>query len=331
MKLDLPETLYWSDNALYLLDQRLLPHKIQYLEMKKIQDTWDAIKTLAVRGAPAIGVAAAYGLAQSMQGVAPDQFDETLQANGAYLKSARPTAVNLAWAVDRLVANASSDAGFGGLLEDAQSIHREDLEICMNIGRHGAPLIKSGSSVLTHCNAGSLAVSRYGTATAPMYVQHQNGVTFKVFADETRPLYQGARLTAWELDQAGIDVTLICDNMAATHMSRGLIDLVVVGTDRVTANGDVINKIGTLGVAILAQYFNIPFYVACPSSTFDAMTPTGADVEIEERDPAEVIGKHGAAVKVSNPAFDVTPHSLVTGIITEDGIYQPQELVQRFR
>ena len=334
MQLDLPETLYWQDERLHLLDQRKLPHVIQYIEVERLQDTWDAIKTLAVRGAPAIGVAAAYGLAQSMQdqhGVPAETFVQLLRDNASYLKSARPTAVNLAWAVDRLVAAGEKTPRYETLLAAAQTIHQEDLDICLAIGEHGAPLIKPSSRVLTHCNAGSLAVSRYGTATAPMYVQHAKGVPFSVWADETRPLYQGARLTAWELDRAGIDVTLICDSMVATHMAQGLVDLVLVGTDRVTANGDVVNKIGTLGVAVLAHHFGVPFYVACPSSTFDANTPDGASVPIEQRAPGEVIGEHGAHVPVSNPAFDVTPARLVAGIVTEVGILKPQELRQRFR
>jgi len=205
-------------------------------------------------------------------------------------------------------------------VSEAKRIHREDVQICEGIGRHGAPLIQPGSRVLTHCNAGALAVTGIGTATAPLYARHSQGIQFKVFADETRPLYQGARLTAWELDQAGIDVTVLCDNAAASLMDRGNIDLVIVGTDRVTENGDVVNKIGTLNVAILCQHFGIPMYVACPSSTYDAQTPTGSDVKIEQRDEVEVLGDHAAHVRAVNPAFDVTPAHMITGIITEHGI-----------
>ena len=325
MQLTIPETLKWQNNQLHLLDQRILPHKIEYLEIQNIEEAWHAINTLAVRGAPAIGVAAGFALAQAMLGESSPNA-ETLNKHGDYLKSSRPTAVNLAWAVDRLVKRWHAEPTTDALVAEATAIYEEDLAICRKLGEHGADLINPDSGVLTHCNAGSLAVSRLGTATAPMYTQHAKGIPFRVFADETRPLYQGARLTAWELDQAGIDVTLICDNMAATKMSHGEIDLVIVGTDRVAANGDVVNKIGTFNVAILCQYFDIPFYVACPSSTFDAATPTGADVPIEERDTKEVLGDHAAEVKVANPAFDVTPAELVTGIITEYGVTEPGDI-----
>ncbi len=322
--LPLPETLRWQD-GLELLDQRHLPHRVDYLKIQSLDQAWHAIKNLSVRGAPAIGVAAGYALAQSMQNVGAGDFAKTLKNNGDYLKSARPTAVNLAWAVDRLV-SLGENATPADLLDEARAIHNEDLAICAGLGEQGAHLIKPAAGVLTHCNAGSLAVSRLGTATAPMYVQHARGVPFKVYADETRPLYQGARLTAWELKQSGLDVTLICDNMAATTMAAGRIDMAIVGTDRVTANGDVVNKIGTLNVAILCQYFGLPFYVACPSSTFDPYTARGADVVIEEREPSEVLGDHGADVPVLNPAFDVTPAAMVTGIITEHGVHAPHEL-----
>jgi methylthioribose-1-phosphate isomerase len=318
MQNSLPDTLRWSGQTLQLLDQRRLPHHIEYLDITTLQQAWQAINTLTVRGAPAIGIAAAYALAQSMHGVAAAVFSKTLADNGEYLKSSRPTAVNLAWAVDLLCAVANPS--YQQLVETAEQIHRDDQAICLSIGRHGADLIGPQANILTHCNAGSLAVSRYGTATAPMYHQHQAGVSFHVYVDETRPLYQGARLTAWELDQSGIDVTLICDNMAATLMAQGKIDLVIVGTDRVTANGDVVNKIGTLSLAVLCNHFEVPFYVACPSSTFDASTPDGASVIIEERDPDEIRQSHAAQVNVYNPAFDVTPNALVTGIITEHGI-----------
>ncbi len=315
----LPDTLRWRNGQLQLLDQRVLPGKVEYLHIEDINAAWHAIKTLAVRGAPAIGIAAAYALAQSMRDVPAAQFHATLQTNADYLISARPTAVNLAWAVQRLLA-AAADPDYGVLVREAQAIHAEDLDICQRLGAHGAPLIKAGSNILTHCNAGSLAVSRLGTATAPMYHQHFAGVRFHVYVDETRPLFQGARLTAWELDQAGIDVTLICDNMAASLMSQGRVDLVIVGTDRVTANGDVVNKIGTLNLAVLCRHYNVPFYVACPSSTFDAGTASGELVEIEQRGREEVLLEHAADVAVYNPAFDVTPNALVTGIITEHGL-----------
>jgi methylthioribose-1-phosphate isomerase len=331
--LRVPDTLRWQAGRLQLLDQRLLPHSVRYLDTRTLEDAWQAINTLAVRGAPAIGIAAAYALAQSMQSEEHpgDFFFRRLEANGDFLKSARPTAVNLAWAVDRLIEAYARSGDPASLEREARRIHAEDLEACAAIGRHGAALIGEGRGVLTHCNAGSLAVSRLGTATAPMYLQHDRGVRFRVYADETRPLYQGARLTAWELAQAGIDVTLICDNMAATTMASGAIDLAIVGTDRVAANGDVVNKIGTLNVAILCHHFGIPFYVACPASTFDATTPTGADVPIEQRPASEVRGEHAADVPVNNPAFDVTPASLVSGIITERGVFAPADLASAMR
>ena len=316
----LPETIRWEDGNLYLLDQRQLPNSVEYLHIQNAEDAWHAIKTLAVRGAPAIGIAAAYGLAVAMRDVSGDQFVEQLKRQTEYLKSARPTAVNLAWAVDRLNHAASRDPSYTALVREALAIHAQDRAICAAIGAHGASLIKPGSSVLTHCNAGALAVSELGTATAPMYHQHSAGVPFHVYVDETRPLYQGARLTAWELDRAGIDVTLICDNMAASVMAAGKVDLVMVGTDRVTANGDVVNKIGTLNLAILCKHYDIPFYVACPSSTYDGSTASGTHVQIEERPAEEVRQSHAAKVNAFNPAFDVTPADLVTAIITERGI-----------
>jgi len=330
--LTIPETLRWDGRHLHVLDQRLLPHVCDYLKITTLSQAWEAINTLAVRGAPAIGIAAAYALAQAMDAVSGPaaQFAAELRKNADYLKSARPTAVNLAWAVERLVATYETTGDGGSLEREARRIHAEDLEACEAIGRHGASLIPEGAGVLTHCNAGSLAVSRLGTATAPLYVQHARGIGFRVYADETRPLYQGARLTAWELSQAGIDVTLICDAMAATTMAAGKIDLVIVGTDRVAANGDVINKIGTLNLAILCQHFGIPFYVACPSSTFDPHTPSGALVPIEERAAEEILGDHAARVAVFNPAFDITPAALVTGIITERGIHEPEDLSDAF-
>jgi len=328
VELELPETLRWHNHQLHLLDQRRLPQHIEYLAIETLEQAWQAIHTLTVRGAPAIGIAAAYALAQSMhpkQLGADAEFEQQLTANAAYLKSARPTAVNLAWAVDELVKAAQTSPSYDTLVATAVDIHREDELICRHIGEHGAALITAGSNVLTHCNAGSLAVSRFGTATAPMYHQHAAGIPFHVYVDETRPLYQGARLTAWELSQSGIDVTLICDNMAATVMSQGKVDLVLVGTDRVTANGDVVNKIGTLNLAVLCHHYGVPFYVACPSSTYDDKTPSGAAVVIEERNADEVRAGHAASVPAYNPAFDVTPAALVTGIITERGIAHTAE------
>lgn len=324
----LPETIKWQDGRLYLLDQRRLPGAVHYLHIDSLDTGVEAIRTLAVRGAPAIGIAAAYILAVAMEGQGPraadpPSFRQRLAELARELRGARPTAVNLAWAVDRLVRRAAAEPTVAALVDEAQVIHREDRLICRGIGRHGASLIEPGMGVLTHCNAGALAVSELGTATAPMYLRHQAGVPFRVFVDETRPLLQGARLTAWELASAGLDVTLICDNMAASLMAAGEVDLVLVGTDRVTRNGDVVNKIGTLNLAVLCRHFGVPFYVACPSSTFDRATASGAGVTIEQRDAAEVLGEAAARVPVRNPAFDVTPAELVSGIITEYGIARP--------
>jgi methylthioribose-1-phosphate isomerase len=320
----IPETIRWRDGRLELLDQRRLPGDVRYLEIRDLEDAENAIRTLAVRGAPAIGIAAAYALAVVMAeapaGETEDAFRQRLDAAAARLCRARPTAVNLAWAAGRLRRRARRHPDVDALLDEARTIHGEDAEICRAIGRHGEHLIAPGATVLTHCNAGSLAVSTLGTATAPMYLRHQAGVPFRVLVDETRPLLQGARLTAWELSTAGIDVTLICDSAAASMMAAGEVDLVLVGTDRVTRNGDVVNKIGTLNLAVLCRHFGIPFYVACPSTTYDPATASGAAVEIEERGPEEVLGDTAARVPVRNPAFDVTPAELVTGIITERGI-----------
>ena len=329
-----PATLQWRDDELHLLDQTRLPLQIHIERQDDAQQVWQSIRQLKVRGAPAIGVAAAYGLCVAMrphQALGLPEFRETLRQNAQYLNTARPTAVNLAWALQRMLAVAAAHAAvdsadlYARLVAEARRIHAEDTAICAGIGQHGVDLIRPGMGVLTHCNAGALATTGLGTATAPMYLAHQRGTRFKVFADETRPLLQGARLTAWELQSAGLDVTLITDNMAASMMASGQVQLVIVGTDRVTANGDVVNKIGTLGVAVLAQHFGVPFYVACPSSTIDAATASGDQVEIEERTPDEVTGFGGTrtapqAMPVRNPAFDVTPHALVRGLITEHGI-----------
>jgi methylthioribose-1-phosphate isomerase len=263
-----------------------------------------------------------------------EEFLGKLKERADYLDSARPTAVNLSWALKRVVraANANSAGSGAELFEvvraEAIEIHREDEQLCKSIGENGVDLISPGSGVLTHCNAGRLATSDYGTATAPMYLAHQRGIRFRVYSDESRPLLQGSRLTSWELQQAGVDVTVITDNMAAFIMSQGLVDMVIVGTDRIAANGDVANKIGTLGVAILAKHYGIPFYVASPFSTVDLDTPSGEDITIEERGESEVthFGLRRTApenIKVRNPAFDVTPAELVTAIITDRGIIKP--------
>ncbi|WP_169569583.1 S-methyl-5-thioribose-1-phosphate isomerase [Sneathiella limimaris] len=331
---DLPRAIRWEEGKLYLLDQTRLPHDAIMEHQETVEQVWASIKALKVRGAPAIGIAAAYGLCvalQSHQHLQSAEYLEKAQQFAEYLDSSRPTAVNLGWAMRRMMVRALSLKGgpadeiHQALVTEAEKIHQEDIQLCLGMGRNGVDLIKPGMGVLTHCNAGSLATSELGTATAPMYMAHQNGVSFRVYADETRPLLQGARLTSWELKTAGLDVTLITDNMAAHLMKEGLIDMVITGTDRVAANGDVANKIGTLGVAILAKYFSIPFYVACPSSTIDLNCPTGDDIPIEERDGDEVTTLAGVrtapdGVKTRNPAFDVTPHELVAGLITEKAL-----------
>jgi len=332
-----PKSIAWHDGRLLLLDQTQLPEAVVVEEQHTVEQVWDSIKQLKVRGAPAIGVAGAYGLVvatRDYQGVGRDAFLEQLRRSADYLDTSRPTAVNLSWALRRVVTAAeSSDAADGAALFDvvrrtAEEIHREDIELCRRIGEVGASLIQPGMGILTHCNAGRLATSEYGTATAPMYLAHERGVHFSVYSDESRPLLQGSRLTAWELQQAGIDVYTITDNMAASIMGQRLVDMVIVGTDRVAANGDVANKIGTFGVAILARHFGIPFYVASPSSTIDLNTLRGDDIVIEERDEAEVthFGLRRTApkgIKVRNPAFDVTPAELVTGLITDRGLVEP--------
>ena len=304
-----PPSIRWQEGRLWLLDQRLLPADVVYVERRNAAEVADAITCMQVRGAPAIGVAAAYGMALAAR--AGDDMDA---AAGALIGS-RPTASNLAWAVRRV--RAADDP-----VAEAEAIHREDAAMCRAIGGYGVGLLRDGMGILTHCNAGALAVSALGTATAPMYLAHEAGRRLRVFVDETRPVLQGARLTAWELSRAGLDVTLICDGMAAHLMAEGAVDLAITGADRVTANGDVVNKIGTRGLAISARDHGVPFYVAFPSSTFDPHTAVGADVVIEERDPGEVTDGIPAAsgVRVRNPAFDVTPAELVAGWITDRGL-----------
>ena len=321
-------------NAVVILDQTQLPQKIKYLHLTDINQVWTAIRELKVRGAPAIGVAAAMGLYIEMKNRATMEGLE-FEAACKYLSSSRPTAVNLDWALTEMTKayeankNKSRPEIISALRNAAEKIASDDSDICRSIGLHGLPLLKDGMGILTHCNAGALAATKYGTALAPIYIAHEQDLNLRVYADETRPVLQGARLTAFELNQAGVDVTLICDNMAATVMSKGLVDIVFVGCDRVAANGDTANKIGTHGVAILAKHFGIPFYVCAPLSTIDMSSATGSDIIIEERDPAEItdLWYHEpmapAGVKVFNPAFDVTPTELITGFITENGILQP--------
>lgn len=321
-----------------LIEQTRLPSEAVYLDVHDVPAMVDAIYRLAVRGAPAIGVAAAYGVLLGVQGRSGDRPEALLAHLDAVVRqlaAARPTAVNLFWALKRMQARACAVAAQGAdsariiaaLFAEAQAIHREDAEQCRRMGELGAPLIRDGMRLLTHCNAGALATGGIGTALAPLYTAWAAGRRFEVFADETRPLLQGARLTAYELSQAGIPVTLITDNMAGRVMSEGRVDAVFVGSDRIAANGDVCNKIGTYSVAVLARHHGIPFYVVAPLSTFDAEVATGAEIPIEERPASEVTHGFGkqtapAGVRVYNPAFDVTPAGLVSAIITEAGILE---------
>ena len=335
------ETIRWEGGrpgTCFLIEQTLLPTEHVEVEVTTVPAMVDAIYRLAVRGAPAIGVAAAFGVLLGVQHESGKSADELLAHTrevAATLAKARPTAVNLFWALDRMVARAERDHAAGrdadgivaGLFQEAETIWEEDRTACRRMGAYGAELIQDGWTLLTHCNAGALATVDYGTALAPMYTAHEQGKKIKVFADETRPLLQGARLTTWELMQAGIDVTLITDNTAARVMYEGKIDAVFVGSDRIAGNGDVCNKIGTYGVAVLAREHGIPFYVVAPRSTFDATLSSGDEIPIEERDPAEVtqgFGKQTApdGAKVYCPAFDVTPARLVTGIVTEVGVIE---------
>ena len=335
----LPRTVQWIGalpGHVRLIDQTLLPGRVEYRDCQTVEEVWQAIRNLCVRGAPAIGVAAALGLVVGVQmHTDAATYAQRLREVADYLRTTRPTAVNLFWALERLekkvhplLEQASPGTLTQILLTEALAIEEEDRAMCRAIGGFGAELVQEGQGILTHCNAGGLATAEYGTALAVMYTALQQGKTFHVFADETRPLLQGARLTAWELQYAGVDVTLICDNMAAHVMKEGRVHLVIVGADRIAANGDTANKIGTYGVALLARAHGIPFYVAAPSSTFDLSLPTGDGIPIEQRDPREVTHGFGRAtapegVRVYNPAFDVTPHPLITGIITEKGLIRP--------
>ncbi len=330
-------TLWWADERLHLIDQTRLPNEVAVIQAASAEEVWRCIRELRVRGAPAIGMAAAFGLYLGVRSAAPASLAELWPLTdrvAAYLASARPTAVNLVWALRRVQeaarqqAPASVDEALAALLAEAQRLVAEDHAVCLAIGRHGLTLLHDGMGLLTHCNAGGLGTAGWGTALAPIYLAARQGWRLRVFADETRPVLQGARLTAWELQQAGIPVTLLCDNMAAAAMARGWIQAVIVGTDRVAANGDVANKIGTYGLAVLAQAHGIPFYVAAPLSSVDLETPSGEAIPIEERDPAEVTQVGGRrlapeGVQVWNPAFDVTPARFVTALITEVGVLRP--------
>ncbi|GAB4323000.1 MAG: S-methyl-5-thioribose-1-phosphate isomerase [Candidatus Zixiibacteriota bacterium] len=322
------ETLHWDDGTLVLLDQRLLPTRVENVRCTSVDQVTEAIRNLTVRGAPAIGVSAAYGMVLAATGTATV---ESIRADATKLKAARPTAVNLAWAVNRMLrvvdAHAQDPVAVirRSLEQEAIRIHDEDAAMCRRIGEHGAVLLRDGMTILTHCNAGALATAGMGTALSVIYVAAQQGKNVRVYADETRPVLQGARLTMWELMQENIDATLITDNTAASLFAAGKIDAVIVGADRIAANGDVANKIGTYNVAILAAHHNVPFYVAAPRSTFDPNIATGADIPIEERSSMEVTHVGNAQLapdnaRVYSPAFDVTPKSLVTAIIWDIGV-----------
>ncbi len=324
-----------ENNAVVIIDQTKLPGKIEIISLHTAQEIWDAIYLLQVRGAPAIGVAAAYGiyvLAKRMDTEDYDTFYREFVRQKEYLDSSRPTAVNLSWALNRMqrVVEAHSGESVAQIKEalhrESVAIQEEDIWVCRMIGEHGLTLVKPGDGILTHCNAGQLATSKYGTATAPIYLGEERGYHFRVFADETRPLLQGARLTAFELQSSGVDVTLICDNMSATVMKNGWVNAVFVGCDRVAANGDAANKIGTSVVAAVAKYYGVPVYICAPTSTIDLNTPTGAEIKIEQR-PAEEVTEMWykermapEGIKVFNPAFDVTDHELIAGIVTEYGV-----------
>lgn len=330
----------WNDDrtAVIILDQTRLPGREEYLSLHTIDGMIHALRTLQVRGAPAIGIFAACSLAALANGhdtEDPGELLRALQQDSARLRDSRPTAVNLFWATDRMMRAAQEDPSASAaqirsrLEEEARCILQEDIRMCRSIAEHGLSLLHSGDGILTHCNAGPIATSRYGTALGPVLLAKEKGIPLRVFADETRPLLQGARLTAWELDRAGVDVTLICDNMAASVMAKGWIQCCFVGCDRIAANGDTANKIGTSGVAILARHYGIPFYVLGPSSSIDLSVPDGSGIPIELRPEEELRSRWYREpmapehVACYNPAFDVTDHDLITGIITENGICRP--------
>ena len=329
----------FTGDKMLVLDQTKLPGEQKYLEMTTKEDVFVAIKKMKVRGAPAIGVAAGYGLYISLRdydGTNLNEFREKAHKVADYLVNARPTAVNLSWALNRLLGVAKANAASASLPRivellgaEARAIHEEDIRMCTAISEYGLSLLHPGDGVLTHCNAGPLATSKYGTGQGPLFLAQERGFGLHVFADETRPLLQGARLTSYELSRAGVDVTLICDNMASIVMKNGWVQACMVGCDRVAMNGDAANKIGTSGVAILAAHYGIPFYVLGPTSTIDRACPTGDDITIELRDPAEIREMWYAEpmapadVKTYNPSFDVTDHELITAIVTEKGICRP--------
>ena len=328
------KTIAYENNEVILVDQTLLPNEFKYITIDTIETMWEAIKKLRVRGAPAIGVAAAFGIyigIRDFEGEDKSAFVEAVNKSADYIATSRPTAVNLFWAVDRIkkLAAANQDKSVAEqkelILKESIYMIKEDDDVCKAIGRNGAALLPDEVTILTHCNAGGLATASYGTAVGVIFSANEMGKKIKVYADETRPLLQGARLTAWELVQEGIDCTLICDNMAAVVMKKGLVDAIVVGADRIAANGDAANKIGTYTLSVLAKEHGVDFYIAAPLSTIDMSLESGDEIPIEERDPDEVRcfgGNYTAPknVKVFNPAFDVTPNANIKGIITEKGV-----------
>jgi methylthioribose-1-phosphate isomerase len=328
-------TLEWKDNSVVIIDQTLLPGKLKYIRIKDVKTLWQAIKELKVRGAPALGAAAAFGVylgVKDSQVTDPRKFLRLVKDTSEYLASSRPTAVNLFWGLTRMSGAAESCVGGSvvfmkeRLFQEACAVIEEDRAACRNIGKFGAKLIRDGDALLTVCNAGILATIDYGTALGVMYRAKEEGRRFKVYACETRPLLQGARLTSWELSRQGIDVTLICDNMAASLMRQGHISKVIAGADRIALNGDAANKIGTYSLAVLCRYHQVPFYMAAPVSSFDPQIASGRQIPVEERAAIEITDmffKRRIAplgVKVYNPAFDVTPHELITAFITDKGI-----------
>lgn len=335
-----PRTIEWIgglDGHVAMIDQTLLPHRLVMLRVEDVETMWADIRRLAVRGAPAIGIAAAMGLVLGIRGSAartPTELVKEVDRVASYLASSRPTAVNLRWALDQMRRRADETAVGGveivkvALLAEAKAIRDEDAALCRAIGEHGARLMPEGGGVLTICNAGSLATAEFGTALAPMYVAYERGVRFQVYALETRPLLQGARLTVWELSQAGIPCTLLCDSAAASLLRSGRVQVVITGADRIAANGDTANKIGTYGLACLAHDHGVPFYVAAPHSTFDLSLADGGGIPIEERSADEVRGFGGQqiapeGVSCLNPAFDVTPAGLIRALVTDRGLIEP--------
>ena len=334
-------TIEWRDNTVKMIDQRLLPGQFVINEYSDYRDVATAIRTMVIRGAPAIGAAAGFGMAlAATQSPAPDRtsLQRDLEAAAEVLRKSRPTAVNLFWALDRMLRRASDESLINpvdtreALIQEAMRIADEDVEINKRMGQHGAALIKDGDNILHHCNTGALAAVDYGTALGVIRTAYEQGKRIHVFVDETRPRLQGARLTAWELERLGIHYTLIIDNAAGHFLHTGQVDIVMVGSDRTAANGDVANKIGTYTLAVVAQENGVPFYAVVPTSTVDLTVPTGADIPIEERPPGEVTGLQWAedgrpiapaGARVANPAFDVTPQRYVTGIVTENGIAYP--------